>query len=367
MADATIEKMARTICEYCTEIKQDEKVFVQSTTLAIPLVEALYTECIKKGAHPEVSLRSGNMQNLFFTYAQEHQLTYCSPIMKHVADTVDVIITILADFNVKQFTNVDPKKMALRSKATQPISTTILDRTYRGEMRWNLAAFPTHSLAQEASMSLLEYEDFVYHACFLDKADPVAEWKALSKEQAKIAAYLNEKSSLRLVGEDTDLQMKITDRIWINSDGTRNFPSGEVFTGPVETSAEGTIRFTYPGIYMGKEIENISLTFEKGVVVQAHAQKGEDLLQEMLSIDDGARRIGEIAVGTNYGIDRFTKNILFDEKIGGTIHLALGRSMPDSKGENESAIHWDLLKDMKEGGKIYADGELFYENGKFLI
>lgn len=367
MADTNVEKMAQTICEYCTEVQEDEKIFVQTTTLAIPLVEALYTECIKKGAHPEISLRSGNMQNLFFTYAQEHQLEYCSPIMKHVVDTFDVIITILADFNVKQFSNVDPKKMATRSKATQPINATILDRTFRGEMRWNLAAFPTHSLAQEANMSLLEYEEFVYRACFLDKADPVTEWKALSEEQARMVSYLNDKSTLHIVGDDTDLLMNIKDRVWINSDGKRNFPSGEVFTGPIETSAEGTIRFTYPGIYMGKEIENIGLTFEKGEVVQAHAQKGENLLQEMLSIDEGARRIGEIAVGTNYGIDRFTKNILFDEKIGGTIHLALGRSMPDSKGENISAIHWDLLKDMKEGGKIFADGELFYENGKFLI
>lgn len=367
MTDIAIEKMAQTLCDYCAEIQHDETVFIQSTTLAVPLIEALYAECIKRGAHPEISLRSGNMQNLFFTYAQEHQLNYCSPFMKQIAETVDVIITILADFNVKQFTNVDPKKLALRSKAHESISSTILERTHRGEMRWNLAAFPTHALAQEASMSLLEYQEFVYRACFLDKPDPVAEWKALSVKQEKIASYLDRKSELHITGEDTDLTMEIKGRKWINSDGKRNFPSGEVFTGPVETTAKGTIRFTYPGIYMGKEIENISLTFEAGKVVKAHAQRGETLLQEMLSIDEGACRIGEIAVGTNYGIDQFTKNILFDEKIGGTIHLALGRSMPDSGGKNMSAIHWDLLKDMKEGGRLYADGELFYEQGKFLI
>jgi aminopeptidase len=367
MVDTTIEKMARTICEYCTEIQEGETVFIQSTTLAVPLIEAIYAECIKKGAHPEISLRSGNMQNLFFTHAQEHQLNYCSPIMMHIVETVDVIITILADFNVKQFSNVDSKKLAQRSKAHQSISKTILERTYMGEMRWNLAAFPTHALAQEASMSLLEYENFVYKACFLDNPDPVAEWKALSKKQEKIVEYLNDKSILHIVGEDTDITMEIKGRTWINSDGKRNFPSGEVFTGPVETSAEGTIRFTFPGIYMGNEIEDISLTFEKGMVTKASAQRGDALLQDMLSIDEGARRIGEIAVGTNYGIDRFTKNILFDEKIGGTIHLALGRSMPDSGGKNQSAIHWDLLKDMKEEGKLYADGELFYEKGAFLI
>lgn len=216
-------------------------------------------------------------------------------------------------------------------------------------------------------MSLMEYEEFVYKACFLDKEDPVAAWRELSRNQEKVVSFLQGKSELHILGEDTDLTVSVKGRTWVNSDGRRNFPSGEVFTSPVETSAEGRIRFTYPGIYMGKEVEDITLTFEKGQAVEASAQKGDDLLQEMLNTDEGARRLGEVAIGTNYGITQFTKNILFDEKIGGTMHLAVGRSLPDAGGQNNSAIHWDLIKDMKRDSQIYADGELFYENGVFVF
>jgi aminopeptidase len=280
---------------------------------------------------------------------------------------VDVVITIDADYNPKNLTNVNPEKIAKVQKARKVISETFMRRDGEGTLRWCLTVYPTHAMAQEASMSLMEYEDFVYQACFVKNSDPVAQWKKLSQTQEKIVTYLKDKSLLRIEGEDTDLTASIEGRTWINSDAHRNFPSGELFTGPVEDSVEGTIRFTYPGIYMGREIEDISLTFEKGMVVKASAKKGDDFLQEMLNIDEGARKVGEIGIGTNYGITKFTKNILFDEKIGGTIHLALGFSIPVTKGKNISAIHWDILKDMKSGGRLYADGELFYEDGKFLI
>jgi len=359
--------MAKVVVDYCTKMEENDKVLIQTTTLAVPLVEAIYKESLKKGAHPEMSLYTDNMFALFYTYAKDHQLTYTSPFMKYYVENLDIIISILADYNLKHLTNVKPEKIATRSKAQEVINATIMKRAHEGTIEWTLTVYPTHALAQEAGMSLLEYEEFVYHACFVDTADPIAEWKKLSETQEKIVQHLNGKSTLHIVGEDTDLTMDITGRKWMNSDGHRNFPSGEVYTGPVEDSAEGTIRFTYPGIYMGKEVEDITLTFEKGKVVKAHAKKGDELLQEMLAIDEGARRIGEAAIGTNYGICKFTKNMLFDEKIGGTIHLALGRSILDTGGINNSAIHWDLLKDMKDGGLIYADGELFYKNGKFLI
>jgi aminopeptidase len=342
-------------------------VLIQSTTLAVPLVEAVYKESIIKGAHPEVSLSTGNMQNLFYTYAQPHQLDYESPFRKYYVDNIDAVITILADYNVRHLTSVSPEKVVRRTKALEEINSTISKRASEGTLEWTLVVYPTHAMAQEASMSLLEYEEFVYHACFVDMPDPVAEWKKMSAIQENIVNYLNRKSTLHIVGEDTDLTVTIQGRKWINSDGRRNFPSGEVFTGPQENSAEGTIRFTFPGIYSGKEVEDITLTFEKGEVTQAHAKKGDDLLQKMITVDEGARRVGEIAIGTNYGITKFTKNILFDEKIGGTIHLALGRSILDTGGTNASAIHWDMIKDMKGEGQIYADGELFYENGTFLI
>jgi aminopeptidase len=215
-------------------------------------------------------------------------------------------------------------------------------------------------------MSLGEYEDFVYHSCLLDKKDPVAEWKEIHKKQRKICDFLNTVENVRIVGEDTDLTLDVKGRKWVNASGERNMPDGEVFTGPVENSAEGKIRFTFPGVYMGREVQDILLTFKKGKVVEASATKGEALLKELIKIE-GAERVGEVAVGTNYGITRFTKNILFDEKMGGTIHMALGNDYLETGALNRSAIHWDILKDMKNNGEIYADGNLFYKNGKFQI
>ncbi|MBU7014959.1 MAG: aminopeptidase [Theionarchaea archaeon] len=365
--DVYIARMARALVDYSAEIKEKDKVLIQGTALAAPLIEALYKELIIKGAYPETLLILDNIETIFFTYAQDHQLTYVSPFRKYYVENVDIIIGIIADYNTKYLASVPPEKIAQRAKANQEINNILFERTFQGQMKWTLTLFPTHALAQEASMSLMEYEEFVHNACFLDKEDPVAAWKDLSKNQEKVVSYLQGKSTLHFLGEDTDLTVNVNGRTWINSDGHRNFPSGEVFTSPVETSAEGSIRFTYPGIYMGKEVEDITLTFEKGRVVKASAEKGDDLLQEMLNTDEGARRLGEVAIGTNYGITQFTKNILFDEKIGGTIHLAVGRSLPDAGGQNDSAIHWDLVKNMKQDSQIYADGELFYENGAFVF
>jgi len=223
------------------------------------------------------------------------------------------------------------------------------------------------AFAQEGNMGTMEYKEFVYNALALDKDDPVAYWQSVKKEQEAIVEVLRTGKELRIVGEDTDLVMSIEGRGWINACGDKNLPDGEVFTSPVEDSVNGTIRFTYPGIFMGKEVEDIALTFEKGVVIKATAAKGQDLLDHILGIDEGAKRLGEIAIGTNPGITKFTKNILFDEKLTGTIHCALGNGFEESGGKNESAIHWDILADMTKGGKIFADDELFYENGKFLL
>ncbi|GAG12347.1 unnamed protein product, partial [marine sediment metagenome] len=220
--------------------------------------------------------------------------------------------------------------------------------------------------AQEAAMSLEEYEDFVFNSCLLDKKEPVTEWKKIDKHQQKICEFLNQVSTIHILGENTDLLLKVKNRKWINCSGKLNMPDGEVFTGPLENSANGTIRFTYPGIVSGREVEDITLTFKDGKVVKATAAKGDELLQQMLKIE-GVDRIGEVAIGTNYRITQFSKNMLFDEKMGGTIHMALGASYPESGGLNKSAIHWDMVKDMKKEAEIYADNKLFYKNGKFLI
>jgi len=235
-----------------------------------------------------------------------------------------------------------------------------------GKFRWTGFPYPINAQAQEAAMSLTEYENFVYSSCLVDKEDPIAEWRKIHQQQEEACKFLNQVSDLHIVGEDTDLTLQIEGRKWINCSGKLNMPDGEVFTSPIENSANGTIRFTFPGIFSGREVEDITLTFKKGKVVKASAAKGDELLQELLKIE-GADQIGEVAIGTNYSITKFTKNMLFDEKMGGTIHLALGMNpIPDTGGLNKSALHWDILKDMKQEGEIYADGNLFYKNGKFL-
>lgn len=360
-----LSKLANIITGYSVEIKEGDLVMVQSSILSAPLIEKIYENLIMKGANVEIKLEPENISDIYFKYASEKQLKYVSPVRKYSIEKIDIFISIWADYNTKNMNNVDPGRMATRVAANAELNKIFMEREAKGELQWTLAPYPTQAMAQEAGMSLIEYRDFVYGTLFLDKDNPIEEWKKLSVKQEKVADYLNKKSELRFVGEDTDLTLSTEGRKWINCDGKKNLPDGEVFTGPIEDSANGKIRFTYPGIYMGKEIEDIKLTFKDGKVIDAKAAKGEDLLKKLLEID-GAKRIGEIAIGTNYGVQRFTKNMLFDEKMGGTMHLALGRAIPESGGKNFSSIHWDILKDMKNG-KIYADGEVFYENGKFLI
>jgi len=360
-----LSKLADIITEYSVNVKEGDLVFVQGSVLSSPLIEKIYKNLILKGANVEVRLEPENISDIYMKYASEKQLKYVSPVRKYLMENIDIFINIWADYNTKSMNNVDPQRIATRVAANTELNRIFMEREAKGELQWVLAPYPTHAMAQEAGMSLLEYREFVYGTLFLDKDHPVEEWKKISREQEKIVDYLNKKDELRFVGEDTDLTLSVKGRRWINSDGKKNLPDGEVFTGPVEDSANGKIRFTYPGIYMGKEIEDIQLRFRDGEVIEAKAGKGEELLKKLLETE-GAKRIGEIAIGTNYGVNRFTKNMLFDEKMGGTMHLALGRSIPESGGKNFSSIHWDLLKDMKNG-EVYADGELFYKNGKFLI
>ena len=266
----------------------------------------------------------------------------------------------------KKLTNVDPGKIKMHSAARSELVEILNKREAEGEYRWAGLPYPVNAEAQEAAMALQEYEDFVYNSCLLDKDDPAAEWRRINGEQERICKFLNQASEIRAVGEDTDLTFNVEGRKWINRSGQKNLPDGEVFTAPIEDSANGTIRFTFPGIFSSREIEDIQLTFKDGKVVEASAAKGDEFLQQILKID-GADRLGEVAIGTNYGITRFTKNMLFDEKMGGTIHMALGfNPAPETGGLNKSAVNWDILKDMKKDGEIYADDKLFYRNGKFI-
>lgn len=361
------EQVAKILTNYSLTIRPGHEVAIFGDVAAKPLLQEIYAEVLRLGAHPTLVPMFGEFKEIYFKYASDEQLSHESYASKAIYGTTDHIINVWTETNTKRLSAVDPQKIAMNQKANTAIIKTLMEREAQGELSWTLTVYPSHSLAQEASMSLLDYKEFVYKACHLDSENPIADWKAISEHQARICEWLNTKKELRFIGEDTDLSMSIDGRTWVNCDGKKNFPDGEVFTGPVEDTVNGTIRFTYPLIYLGNEIEDIRLTFKDGVVIDASASKGEALLKQVLEIDEGAKRVGEIAIGTNYGITRFTKHMLFDEKIGGTMHLALGRSIPESGGTNMSAIHLDILKDMTKGGKVYADDELFYEDGSFLI
>ena len=263
--------------------------------------------------------------------------------------------------------NVEPERQALARTAGRELMELSMKRAAAGEYRWTLTQFPTNSGAQDADMSLSDFEDFVYGATFADTDDAVGEWSKLSAMQESLVTWLEGKDRLEVKGPSVDLTLSVAGRTFINSDGHQNMPSGEIFTGPVEESVNGWVRFSYPAIVGGREVSGVELSFKDGKVVKATAEKNEEFLLSMLDTDEGARYLGEFAIGTNFGITKFTKSILFDEKIGGTIHMALGGGYPETGSQNKSAIHWDMISEMRDGGKILVDGELFYDTGKFTI
>jgi aminopeptidase len=360
------EQYAELLVKYSLELKKGDKVLVRSTYLAEGLLREVYRAMLGAGAHPEFQVGFEGAQRIFYEKASDAQLKYVSPTSTYIVDNYEAVLNIEAPFNVKELQNVPAPKKQTVSIARADLNKTFFERAARKELKWNLCVFPTNAAAQECGMSLAEYEDFVYSACFLYDDDSIASWEALRDRQQKIVDMLNTKETIEYKSADVDITFSCKGREWINSAGQANMPSGEVFTSPVEDSVNGKVRFSYPGIYMGQEIEDISLEVKDGQVVRWDAKKGKELLDSLFEID-GARRFGEVAVGTNEGIKNFTKNMLFDEKIGGTIHMAVGASIKETGGQNDSAIHWDMLADMTDGGQIFADGELVYENGRFLI
>ncbi len=366
MADPRVEKLAKLVVNYSVNVTKGKSVLINVPTAAEPLALEIYREVLRAGGYPIMMPGLERVSEIFYEEAKDHQLDHCSPFKKFLYEKIDCMIGVLADSNTRALSNADPKRMARSQAAQKDIFEIYMKRSAEGKLRWVGLPYPTQAMAQEASMSLSEYEKFVYGATLVDRKDPIAEWKKVSKSQEGMVKHLNKVGKLEFYGQDTELKMSVKGRKWINCDGKFNMPDGEVFTGPVEDSVDGQIRFTFPGIYMGKEIEDITLNFRKGKIVKARAEKGNKLLQSLLAIDEGAKRLGEVAIGTNYGITKFTKNILFDEKLGGTIHMAIGRAYPETGGKNVSAIHWDMIKDMKKGGEIIADGTTVYKNGRWI-
>jgi aminopeptidase len=290
-----------------------------------------------------------------------------NPVAKMVAETFDAYIQIQGETNIHTLNNVDPARQMIHEEAYGVIRKLIRDRTASGNLRWVLTVFPTHAYAQEAKMSLGEYRDFVYRTTYADQEDPIGKWRSIERQQQSLVDWLKGKERVQVKGPHVDLEFSIKGRTFINDAGRYNLPDGEIFTGPQEESVNGWIRISYPALFRGREVEGIELTFEDGKVVKASAKKNESFLLTMLEIDQGARYIGEFGIGTNREIDRYIKNMLFDEKMYGTIHIALGAGFPESGSKNNSAIHWDLISEMLDGGQIIVDDETMYESGEFRI
>ncbi len=365
--DVRVERLARLLVDYSINAQPGERVAIISTPEAADLIRGIYARILERGAFPVLELSLAGLEEIFFRNASDEQLAFIDPVRKMIIEDFDALIRIRAASNTRELNSIDPDRQALRNKAMQPILRRYMERGGAGELKWNGTLFPTAAYAQEADMSLRDYEDFVYGACFCDREDPVAEWMRVHEEQQQAIRWLEGRKDVKITGPNADLTLSIEDRTFINSDGHHNMPSGEIYTGPVEDSANGWVHFTYPALTGGREVDGIELWFEDGKVVKAKARKNEPYLLRMLDTDEGSRYLGEFAIGTNFGIQRFTKNILFDEKIGGSFHLAVGAGYPETGSHNRSAIHWDMICDMRDGGEIWVDGELMYKGGKFVI
>ncbi len=366
MLDPRVAKMADVLINYSLEIKPGDKLVITGPPPAAPLIRECVRAALKAGGHPVVNATIPGVDEVLFAEASEEQLRFLPQTLVDEVEYFDARLAIRAADNTKSLSGVDPDRISLWQASRGSLGRRVMQRAAAGELRWCGTLFPTEAHAQDAEMSLAEYENFVWNSCLLDQPDPAEGWRRVRAEQQHIVDYLMGHDTIRIVAPGTEVSYRVGGRTWINSDGKRNFPSGEVFTGPIEDSVDGEVRFTYPAIYTGREVEDVRLRFEAGKVVDARAGRGQEFLRAMLDTDAGARYLGEVAFGLNYGIQRFTRNILFDEKIGGTMHMALGRAYPDTGGKNDSAIHWDLICDLREG-EVYADGELCYQNGKFVI
>jgi len=380
MSDTMLARLADVLVVYSTDVNKGDLVVIGADPIAMPAVRAVYRRVLEAGAHPVWVPRSDELGDDLLEHGTLEQIAFVSPLDTHRVETMDVQIGLWADHNTRSRSRIDPKRLAAIQQARKPFLKRFLERAANKELRWCGTQYPTQASAQDAERSLAQYEKFVYEAGLLHLPDPVGEWRKIHERQERVRAYLQKRTELRFRapatdGHDgTDLRVNVdpSKSTWINCSGKENFPDGEVFTGP--QGVDGYVNYTFPAVYNGREVEGVRLAFKSGRVVDASATKNEAFLIEMLDQDPGARTLGEIAIGTNYGITEFTRNTLFDEKIGGTFHAACGAGYPESGSSNESGLHWDMVCDLRpdaarkrSGGTIEADGEVFHRDGEFLI
>jgi aminopeptidase len=367
MSDPRVAKLGDLLVNYSLELQPGQLLRIDAGTVASPLVTEVYRAALRAGAHPRTRIEVEGLDVIAVDESNDEQLVFVSEVERFEVEQVDAVMTIWADRNTRSLSGADPNRVSRRIGSRRELTKRFWERIDAGEANWVGTRFPTEAHAQDAEMSLPEYEDFVYAACHVrEQEDPVAHWQKVSTELNARARELETMRELRIVGPDTDLRLNVEGRSWLAADGRLNMPDGEIFTSPVETETEGEIRFSFPAIFHGRGVEDVRLRFEGGRVVAAEAKTANDYLQSLLDMDTGARVLGEVAFGLNYEIDRFTRDILFDEKIGGTLHLALGSSFKKLGGENDSGLHWDMICDLRSDGEVYADGELVWKAGRFL-
>jgi aminopeptidase len=367
VSDARLDRLAELVVGYSLDLQPGEIVRFEGSDVAEPLLLALYAAALRRGANPYLDVSLARLAELKVAEASEEQLAHVSQLEWDEIELLDAVASVWADANTRAFTNADPGRHRRYLAAQSALYRRGWERQAAGELRWCGLLAPVNAFAQDAEMSLGEYEDFVFAACHVDgDDDPAEHWRGVSASLQRHVERLAGVRELRILGPDTDLRVGVAGRTWEAADGRTNMPDGEVYTSPVETLTEGEIRFGFPGLYAGREVTDVRLRFEGGRVVAAEAQRGADFLRSLLETDEGASRLGEVAFGLNYEIDRFTRNILFDEKIGGTVHVALGSSFTELGGENDSTLHWDLICDLRAEGEVHADGELVWRNGRFL-
>jgi aminopeptidase len=367
LRDPRIENLAKILVGYSTKVKEGETCVIEGVSAAEPLIGAVYEQVLDAGGNPVVSMSFEGQPATYFRHASDRQLEWISPLATWTAEQSDCRIAIGADTNTRQLSGVPPERQTKRQAATRALMEATMRRSAEGTHRWVYTIYPTNAYASDAEMSLREFEDFYFHACLADDGDPLGAWKRESEECRRLADWIQGHEEVRLTAPGTDLRLGIAERTFIPCDGEHNMPDGEFFTAPVEDSVEGEVAFHLPAMIGGREVSGVRLRFEAGKVVDASAERGEEFLIKLLDTDDGSRRLGELGIGTNYGIDRGTRDVLLDEKIGGTVHLAVGAAYPESGGLNQSAVHTDMVCDLRQGGRLEVDGELFQENGRFQV
>ena len=357
---------ARVIVEHALAVRAGQTVLVEGGEAAEPLARAVFRRVLEAGGHPLVQMLPDGWIETKAEHASDEVLAEADPLKLIWYRQIDCRVTLLALSNVEQLAHVPPARAAASETGRLRAVHVLLDRDSRGEAAWCGAQYPTAAYAQAAGLSLDGYRDLLARALKLDQPDPIVAWREQGRLQDRLVSKLEQVDELRIVAEGTDLRVRVGGRRWISASGRHNLPDGEVFTGPHEDATEGVVSFKMPSAWGGQRVEGARLRFEAGRCVEADAESGGDFLRAALDTDDGSRTLGEFAFGLNEAVQFPTLDTLLDEKMGGTVHMALGSAYATTGGTNQSALHWDLVCDLREGGEVYADGTLIQRDGRFL-